>query len=100
MAWTCLNLNDDLHPKQWKKLITKAERILPLTFLRTCSCLLLLAGCGGWSNTRTSRMEDRAFSLVLIKQYQEISPFKIAFSPLSEIPLLEFFFRFKILKAP
>ena len=33
MAWTCLNLNDDLHPKLWKKLITKAERILPLTFL-------------------------------------------------------------------
>lgn len=33
MTWTCLNLDDDLHPKQWKKLITKAEKILPLTFL-------------------------------------------------------------------
>ena len=69
-------------------------------FLRTCSCLLLVAGCGGWSNTRTSRVEDRGFSLVLIKQYQQILPFKIALSPLSEILLLEFFFRFKILKAP
>lgn len=82
-----------------------SERNTPATWteripLRTWRCSVLVAWWGSQSNTRASRRKER--TIVWIKQYQEASPFKIALAIclLSEILLLEFFFRFKTLKVP